>query len=771
MHDYVQTIANLTQLGVHIADIYTRRLMAAEECFVRSWLAAAETIAKAPSPTTPDPWSAWNAYVTDWWERSVLTIDTLRRRGNNFLEHERAGNPPVLAFQYETIIDGRTLSRSVNYALVRIIPPAGTAVDNNKRPFVIIDPRAGHGPGIGGFKQNSQVGVALQAGHPVYFVIFFPEPVPGQTIVDVCEAEGKFIQAVADRHPQSPKPALIGNCQGGWASMMIAASRPEVTGPLVINGAPMSYWSGSWQGGEGENPMRYSGGLLGGTWLALWTSDLSNGKFDGAHLVTNFEKLNLSNTLWTKYYHLFANVDTEPPRFLEFERWWGGYSLMNEEEIRWIVENLFIGNRLARGEVRGSAEGTINLKDIRSPMIIFSSNGDNITPPQQALNWISDVYSSTEEIKANGQVIVGLLHADVGHLGIFASGRVARKEHAQIVEVLKHIESLRPGLYVMEIDESTDAEGRPVYAVSIEPRRLEDLRRLNRLERKDEQAFAVVADVSTWLEKSYVLLARPWVRLWANEPTAELGRIFHPLRSQRWSVSDLNPWVWWVPAVAASVRSDRHSAPIDNPFRCCERAGSQLIAASLDLIRDLRDATMEANFFRIYGPWAVLQSTDSESRGEIPSHRALDDVPQIRAALARIGVGGYPEALALMGALIGHAAGPITPAKLELIDQSIQADRQLRDLPPDIVRQLKAVASVIAELEPERGLESLPRLLAQSDDRVRAIGALDAATKATELTDGQLEWADRIRTLLTAAEHLREGSAPDLAASELTVTV
>jgi hypothetical protein len=40
-------------------------------------------------------------------------------------------------------------------------------------------------------------------------------------------------------------------------------------------------------------------------------------------------------------------------------------------------------------------------------------------------------------------VIVGLLHEDIGHLGIFVSGKVAKKEHAQIVEVLKSIERCR----------------------------------------------------------------------------------------------------------------------------------------------------------------------------------------------------------------------------------------------------------------------------------------------------------------------------------------
>ena len=176
----------------------------------------------------------------------------------------------------------------------------------------------------------------------------------------------------------------------------------------MINGAPMSYWGGAWQEGGGDNPMRYSGGMLGGTWLASLASDLGNGVFDGAYLVENFENLNPANTFWDKYYHLYANVDTEPPRFLEFERWWGGFYLMNREEIEWITRNLFVGNKLWKGETRGPGGEAFDLRDIKAPIVLFASMGDNITPPQQAFNWVADVYGSTDEIKARGQVIVGL---------------------------------------------------------------------------------------------------------------------------------------------------------------------------------------------------------------------------------------------------------------------------------------------------------------------------------------------------------------------------
>jgi pimeloyl-ACP methyl ester carboxylesterase len=751
MYLFATMASDLFRLGSKIAHVYTSRVLAAQKAYLSSaQAAAAETLTALPVGESRGAGPAWTAYTTDWAQRWVLFWDTLRQRGNNFLEHERAGKPPLLAYDYETIVDGRQLERPVNYALVRIIPPPGVAVDETRRPFLIVDPRAGHGPGIGGFKEDSQVGVALKAGHPVYFVTFFARPEPGQTLPDVCEAEARFVQAVAERHPRSPKPAVVGNCQGGWSAMLLAASHPDVTGPVVINGAPMSYWSGNWHGGEGENPMRYLGGLLGGSWVALLTSDLGNGLVDGANFVANFERLNPANTLWSKYYHLFAHVDSEPPRFLDFERWWGGYFLMNEAELRWILDNLFVGNRLARGEATAAPHSFFNLKAVRSPIVVFSSAGDNITPPQQALNWIADAYASTEEIKANGQVIVGLLHEDVGHLGIFVSGRVAKKEHAQIVEVLEHIESLRPGLYVMEIHDAKGSNGKPAYEVTIEERRLEDLRRLNRLQRRDEKPFEVVAEVSALGERAYALFARPFVRPLVNEGTAELGRVFHPLRWQRWALSDLNPWLWPLSGLASAVKDRRQAAPPENPYRQLEKATSEVVTAGLDLYRDLRDAAMEALFFQIYGPAAILGAglgSAPEAPPNVPNPREL---PLVRDALAAIGTGGYPEAAALIGALIGRGAGRIPLARLELVDRMVRGDEVLAGLPADTIRRIKAEQAVVAELEPEQGLRSLPRLLSDPADRQRALALLNQAAATVELTPEQTAALDRVREALGA---------------------
>lgn len=266
------------------------------------------------------------------------------------LAHERAGKPPLLDFDYEVLLDARRFEHPTNYSLLRITRAGddclSDCLDEAKAPVVVLDPRAGHGPGIGGFKRDSEVGLALRAGHPVYFVAFAPEPVPGQTLHDVQRSLRRFVEVVSDRHRSQP-PILYGNCQAGWAVTILAADRGGLVGPVVLNGSPLSYWSGE----PGVNPMRTAGGLVGGAWLAHFLADLGNGRFDGAWLVQNFENLK-PEEVWQKYANLFAEFDSERDRFLDFERWWSGFYFLSREGILAIVENLFIGNRLEQGLIQ-----------------------------------------------------------------------------------------------------------------------------------------------------------------------------------------------------------------------------------------------------------------------------------------------------------------------------------------------------------------------------------------------------------------------------------
>jgi pimeloyl-ACP methyl ester carboxylesterase len=749
------SLARAQRISTAASVLYTRRVREASEAYrARVQSAYAEFGEAASQPATPmDLWRDWTAYVTDAAQRATLFWDTLRQRGNQWLAHERAGKPPVLQFDFETVLDAREFERPVNYALLRILPPEGVVVDPKRRPYVIIDPRAGHGPGIGGFKDDSQVGVAIRDGHPVYFVTFFPEPCPGQTLTDVTAAERRFVRKVRELHPDSPKPAIVGNCQGGWAAMMLAASYPEDTGPLVINGAPMSYWGGATAGGE-DNPMRYAGGMLGGSWLSSLSADLGNGVFDGAYLVQNFENLNPANTYFDKYYHLFANADTETPRFLEFERWWGGFFLMNREEIEWITRNLFVGNKLWKGQVQSAEGKAFDLREIRSPIVLFASMGDNITPPQQAFNWVADVYGSTAEIKARGQTIVGLLHESIGHLGIFVAGSVARKEHSSIVSVLKSIEALPPGLYAMRITETADEGGGTDYEVEFVEKQLEDVvKRLNRFERMDEKPFEVVAQISEFNQRAYELFVQPVVQATSNEATAQASRMLHPLRAERWAVSDLNPWTWWMGTAAGMVKANRQPVEEGQAFRRAETLGAGLVSAAWDYYRDLRDATSEAAFFRTYGGIFGAHLAD-KALGAAEHDRAAAEAAvkdMIEALLARIGEGGYPAAVARAASLLARHGQPI---QLEAIEARRDIMLEYRDLLPDLPREeqrrIRGEQEVIVAHAPREAAETLPQLLTAPGDRERFLALFgrllaDPRVQAAGVTPGQREMIEHLR--------------------------
>lgn len=552
----------------------------------------------APDPETTAPLAEVAAYQADRLQRTVLFLDTLRQRADNLLDHEAAGMPPPLDFDYETILDAREFERPANYALLSITrchaEHAHEKVDPFKPPVIVIDPRAGHGPGIGGFKRDSEVGVALHHGHATYFVTFFPLPCEHQTLADVLAALRRFVQEVSARHPRRP-PILYGNCQAGWAVALLAAHCKGLTGPTVLNGSPLSYWAGA----SDANPMRLAGGLLGGSWLLHLVTDLASGHLDGAWLVQNFEILNPANAMWQKYYHLFENIDTERERFLAFERWWNGYYFLSQEEILAIVQNLFVGNQLERGELRIDDCCYVNLRHIRNPLLIFASSGDNITPPHQALNWIPTVYPTTEDLKAAGQRIVYLLNTHVGHLGIFVSADVARQEHRAILENVDALDSLAPGLYEMKIErpalDATPDERR--LAVRFEERQVEQIRY-----DYPKAAFEKVSAVSEWNEALYRCFLGPWAKSLASPLGAELQKWWHPMRSTKIVFSErFNPSMWLVAAWANAIRARRVTVSPTNSFAADERSLSVMATDALDGYWRLRDAWSEQLFTFLYG--------------------------------------------------------------------------------------------------------------------------------------------------------------------------
>jgi len=688
-------------------------------------------------PQFPLASAAWldPACALDMAQRTVLFLDALRQRGNSYLEHVASGAPPLLHFEHELVLDGATLPRPCNYVLLHLLPPEGVApAAPTARPVVVIDPRAGHGAGIGGFKQDSEVGVALRSGHPVYFVAFRPQPEDGQTLADVMAAEARFLEVVATRHPQSTsRPIVVGNCQAGWAIAMLAAIRPELCGPLLLVGAPLSYWAGS----SSQNPMRYAGATLGGSWLASLSSDLAGDRFDGAQLVDNFERLNPANTHWSKYQRLWAQPDTETRRFLDFERWWGGFFRMTGNEIETIVENLFVGNRLARGTAQ-LGDHTVDLRKIRSPVIVFASQGDNITPPAQALNWIIDTWGSERAIAAAGRVIVYVLHEAVGHLGIFVGADIARKEHDQIVNSLDVVDKLPPGLYEMRVQ---CKDGQPPqrwdelepgsYTVNFEHRTMDHLRELNPEGRAEEQMFSTVAQVSELQAALYKTWLRPWLQAMPLKALGDAMTELHPLRWQRRLWSDMNPVAAFVGGAAHMVRAQRQPVAVDHPGRQWEQALSHNMESALDRWRDARDQAVVWWTRQVYGPWglgAVFKPGPSDESLALARAQALIEAHR-QQVLPDIAEGGPAQAVCRIVLAGMTSLGNFERRSFRLAHLLVELEDR-KDIQWQALLHKEARIAAVAPVE---ALNALGDMLPTTEQRERAL-AVAAAVMMIEPT-------------------------------------
>ncbi|SHN16559.1 Protein of unknown function [Duganella sacchari] len=721
-----------------------------------------------------NPWLNWpgNPFnlvqqASDYWidaaQRSVLFMEVLRERGDERNHRAEQTAPHVLSFKFEVVMDGRHLERPVNYGLLHILQPDGITPDPSKRPFIVFDPRAGHGPGIGGMKHDSEIGVVLKAGHPCYFVGFTPHPVPGQTIEDVCRAEARFIAKVAELHPEADgKPALIGNCQAGWQIMMTSALNPDLVGPLVLAGAPLSYWAGV----RGKNPLRYLGGALGGTWMTALAGDLGNGIFDGAQLVENFEKMNPSNTLWSKNYHVYSKIDTEAQRFLDFEKWWGNPVLLNAGEMQYIADSLFVGNRLSDAALLDSDGHRIDLRNIKSPIVVFCSWGDDITPPQQALGWVLDLYEDDAALVAGGQTIIYSMHQSIGHLGIFVSASVANKEHEEFTAAMDMIDIMPPGLYeavfLDKDEEMLQAEiaagdlAAGDYVMRFERRNLEALRALGGNDVADERRFATVARVSEINKGLYQTFASPIVKSLVTEATAERLREAHPLRMRYTMFSSKNPLLNKIPELAEKVRAERRPVAQDNIFLQMQEAWSKQIVDALDRYKDIRDQATENIFLGVYGSPVLQALVGLNTDGGKPRRIGRDIAREAaitanRAALAlRTKEGGLTEGI--IRALLYIFRSPEMSAADE---RAFAAMRQLRLRTSDdkvmsvtLLKKILREQYLMLQVDEEAAVNDLPLLLPEEPEaRQEALGIVRQVAGATGTLTG--EAATRLERIAT----------------------
>jgi len=379
-----------------------------------------------------------------------------------------------------------------------------------------------------------------------------------------------------------------------------------------------------------------------------------------------------------------------------------------------------------------SPKGAIDLRNITSPVVVFASFGDNITPPQQALNWIIDAWGDERAIIEAGRTICYMLHADIGHLGIFVGSGVARKEHDQLVSALDQIEILPPGLYEIVIATKPgpvayDSLTHGDYVVRFEPRTMADLAALEPDEgRADESVFSTIAKVSEVNDAIYDRFVRPTVRAMVWPAFAQAMTSASPGRLERVLSSDVNPWMRMMGPLAEQVRAERTPVGKDNWLLQLERDNVEAMRKALDAYRDMRDYWTARYVEWLYGPLMLGAVFPPDTPDEVRAKEGAKR--QLEAAKAelepRIEQGGFPEGLVRMVFVALRDRGSIDRRSVLLAQMAGQvandliANGKIKSVSgPVNWKEIREEQAALLALFPERAVAALPKLIQDARER------------------------------------------------------
>ena len=166
---------------------------------------------------------------------------------------------------------------------------------------------------------------------------------------------------------------LIGLCQGGWLSLMLAARFPEKVSKLVLAGAPVDLDaapSAIVAAARGADPefiktliQANAGFMRGRTLMSAWSA--RGLKEPGAADVLQSDDASEELVARFRVWHAWT-LDLP-----------GSYYLQ-------VFEDLFRRNKLARGEFQALGR-PVALSNIRAPLFLIASAQDEVTPAEQLM--------------------------------------------------------------------------------------------------------------------------------------------------------------------------------------------------------------------------------------------------------------------------------------------------------------------------------------------------------------------------------------------------
>jgi poly(3-hydroxyalkanoate) synthetase len=201
---------------------------------------------------------------------------------------------------------------------------------------------------------------------------------------------------------------LVGLCQGGWVSAMIAARFPEKINALVLAGAPID-------ADAGDGPIKR---MAHKTPLSFYRElvELGGGLMKGKFMLQGWKNMHPAQHYMQDQIDLYEQID-DPVYIAKEEAFDSWYENPIDLPGRWylqVIQQIFQENRLAKGAFVGLGR-KLDLKKITCPTYLLAGADDDITTPEQVLD--AAHYIGTPKDRIVSKTVPG------GHIGLFMGHR------------------------------------------------------------------------------------------------------------------------------------------------------------------------------------------------------------------------------------------------------------------------------------------------------------------------------------------------------------
>jgi len=201
---------------------------------------------------------------------------------------------------------------------------------------------------------------------------------------------------------------LVGLCQGGWVSAMIAARFPDKVNSLVLAGSPIDT-------DAGHGPIKR---MVHASPISFYEElvALGGGLMKGKFMLQGWKDMHPAQHYIQDHVDLYEHIN-DPVYISKEETFASWYENPIDLPGRWylqVIGQLFKENRLAKGTFIGLGR-SLNLQNIACPVYLLAGDSDDITTKEQVFN--AEKYLGTPKNKIKKKLVPG------GHIGLFMGSR------------------------------------------------------------------------------------------------------------------------------------------------------------------------------------------------------------------------------------------------------------------------------------------------------------------------------------------------------------